>query len=313
MVQLPAFPRDLKRRSRTSPWCRIVRRCPGCTDSSKEPSVQPFGRRSRVPKYPICHICRYHGAHWSHPGWLGPPTLHTCDSHRVSNFWIFLEGNGCRSFFLAGALGDPGDCHPCHSGGTACGQASCRPVAEWEGLARAALAGAAWWAANQDGISNQERTGKKCGEDTTCNLWYVKADDFRSIWVCSQPFHLRALPLSRTSPWRSIRNRCHDGNGGTLLRFYLAFLAHPKKAWEGFLLFSSQICTGMITQSQVTGVLDPHWHQRKACWQMTCEPPCLKHQVTCLYNRANYIWCLWESVILQAKTPIRMIDRQIDR
>lgn len=44
----------------------------------------------------------------------------------------------------AGALGDPGDCHPCHSGGTACGQASCRPVAEWGGLARAALAGAAW-------------------------------------------------------------------------------------------------------------------------------------------------------------------------
>lgn len=41
-----------------------------------------------------------------------------------------------------GALGDPGDCHPCHSGGTACGQASCRPVAEWGGLAR--LAGAAW-------------------------------------------------------------------------------------------------------------------------------------------------------------------------
>ena len=166
----------------------------------------------------------------------------------------------------AGALGDPGDCHPCHSGGTACGQASCRPVAEWGGLARAALAGAAWWAANRDWISNQERTGKKCGEDTTCNLWYVKADDFRSIWVCSQPFHLRALEsLSRTSPWRSIRNRCHDGNGGPYLdstwHFWLT-----KKGLRGFLLFSSQICTGMITQSQVTGVLDPHWHQRKACW-----------------------------------------------
>ena len=135
----------------------------------------------------------------------------------------------------AGALGDPGDCHPCHSGGTACGQASCRPVAEWGGLARAALAGAAWWAANQDWISNQERTGKKCGEDTTCNLWYVKADDFRSIWVCSQPFHLRALePLSRTSPWRSIRNRCHDGNGGPYLdstwHFWLT-----KKGLRGFL------------------------------------------------------------------------------
>ena len=90
MVQLPAFPRDLKRRSRTSPWCRIVRRCPGCTDSSKEPSVQPsFGR---VPKYPICHICRYHGAHWSHPGWLRPPTLHTCDSHRVSIFLNIFGG-----------------------------------------------------------------------------------------------------------------------------------------------------------------------------------------------------------------------------
>ena len=232
MVQLPAFPRDLKRRSRTSPWCRIVRRCPGCTDSSKEPSVQPsFGRRSRVPKYPICHICRYHGAHWSHPGWLGP-TLHTCDSHLVSIFLKYFWRVMVAGVLSAGALGDPGDCHPCHSGGTACGQASCRPVAEWGGLAR--LAGAAWWATNQDWISNQERTGKKCGEDTTCNLWYVKADDFRSIWVCSQPFHLRALePLSRTSPWRSIRNRCHDGNRGPYLDSWHFWLT--KKGLRGFL------------------------------------------------------------------------------
>ena len=33
-------PRDLKRRSRTSPWCRIVRRCPGCTDSAVVPGSQ---------------------------------------------------------------------------------------------------------------------------------------------------------------------------------------------------------------------------------------------------------------------------------
>ena len=251
MVQLPA-PRDLKRRSRTS-RCRIVRRCPGCTDSAVVPGSQSIQFAGTMVL--IDHILDD----------LGPLSTHVILIVFLifGYFWRVMVAG----VLSAGALGDPGDCHPCHSGGTACGQASCRPVAEWEGLARAALAGAAWWAANQDWISNQERTGQKCGEDTTCNLWYVKADDFRSIWVCSQPFHLRALePLSRTSPWHSIRNRCHDGNGGALLRFYLAFLAHQKKAWEGFLLFSSQICTGMITQSQVTGVLDPHWHQRKACW-----------------------------------------------
>ena len=208
MVQLPAFPRDLKRRSRTSPWCRIVRRCPGCTDSSKEPSVQPsFGR---VPKYPICHICRYHGAHWSHPGWLGP-TLHTCDSHRVSNFWIFWR------VMVAGVLFTRCSGWPWWLPSMPLRRDSLwpskLPPSGRMGRTGTGSAGRRSVVSCQPGLNQQPgKNGQK--------MWrgHNLQDDFRSIWVCSQPFHLRALePLLRTSPWRSIRNRCHDGNGGPYL------------------------------------------------------------------------------------------------
>lgn len=129
-VQLPAFPRDLKRRSRTSPWCRIVRRCPGCTDSAVVPGSQSIQFAGTMVL--IDHILDD----------LGPLSTHVILIVFLifGYFWRVMVAG----VLSAGALGDPGDCHPCHSGGTACGQASCRPVAEWEGLARAALAGAAW-------------------------------------------------------------------------------------------------------------------------------------------------------------------------
>ena len=141
MVQLPA-PRDLKRRSRTS-RCRIVRRCPG----QIHPRSHRSSRLAVVPGSQSIQFAIFAGTmvlidHILDD--LGPPLSTHVILIVFQFFLIFLEGNGCRSFFLAGALGDPGDCHPCHSGGTACGQASCRPVAEWGGLARAALAGAAW-------------------------------------------------------------------------------------------------------------------------------------------------------------------------
>lgn len=132
MVQLPA-PRDLKRRSRTSPWCRIVRRCPGCTDSAVVPGSQSIQFAIFAGTMVLIdHILDD----------LGPLSTHVILIVFLifGYFWRVMVAG----VLSAGALGDPGDCHPCHSGGTACGQASCRPVAEWEGLARAALAGAAW-------------------------------------------------------------------------------------------------------------------------------------------------------------------------
>ena len=80
--------------------------------------------------------------------------------------------------------------------------------------------------------------------------------------------------LSTSGLWSLWVEPVHDavsGTGATMATGgpYLDSTWHfwlTKKGLRGFLLFSSQICTGMITQSQVTGVLDPHWHQRKACW-----------------------------------------------
>ena len=265
-VQLPAFPRDLKRRSRTSPWCRIVRRCPGCTDSSKEPSVQPsFGRRSRVPKYPICHICRYHGAHWSHPGWLGP-TLHTCDSHRVSNSLIFLEGNGCRSP-LSRCSGWPWwlPSMPLRRDSL---WPSKLPPSGRMGRTGTGSAGRRSVVSCQPGLNQQPgKNGQKMWRGHNLQPVIRQGRWFQKHLGLLPTFPPQGFGASESNQsMTQYQEQVPRWQRGALLRFYLAFLAHQKKAWEGFLLFSSQICAGMITQSQVTGVLDPHWHQRKACW-----------------------------------------------